>query len=99
MDRHHAGCSPRLGIRRLGAKAGSARRQPSFDLMKLIGYTVRRRSAGIFDVHVPLNDLTVLLGANDAGKSTILRALHEDLGGGPERRDWGDDDGGAIFVE
>jgi ABC-type enterochelin transport system ATPase subunit len=67
--------------------------------VNLIGYSVRRACAGIFDVYVPLDDLTVLLGANDAGKSTLLRALYEDLRGGTGQGDPDNRDAGAIFAE
>ena len=51
--------------------------------MRLIGYSLRRRPFFNRGLYLPLGELTVLLGANDAGKSTLLRALAADLGGRP----------------
>jgi hypothetical protein len=69
--------------------------------LKVIGYSSERASRGVSAVYVPLGPLTVLLGANDTGKSTLLRGLHQNLSG---RTDIDDDpnppqDGGAIFAE
>lgn len=49
--------------------------------MRLIGYAVRRRPFFRAGLYLPLGDLTVLLGANDTGKSTLLRSLGADLEG------------------
>jgi predicted ATPase len=49
--------------------------------MRLIGYAVRRSPFFRAGLYLPLGDLTVLLGANDTGKSTLLRALAADLAG------------------
>ena len=50
--------------------------------MKLVGYSCRHREPPLRDVYLPLEPLTVLLGRNDAGKSTLLRAVERDLAGG-----------------
>lgn len=68
--------------------------------MKLIGYTAQRARRGLFAVHMSLGPLTVLLGANDAGKSTLLRSLYEDLRGRPADEELSpSQDGGAIYAE
>jgi hypothetical protein len=51
--------------------------------VRLYGFSTRRSKQGVRGAFVPLGALTVLLGANDAGKSTLLAALDEDLRGGP----------------
>lgn len=69
--------------------------------MRLLGYATRRSALGWGAAYVPLADLTVLLGANDVGKSTILGALAEDLNGGPPPP-FGDEmptASSALFVE
>lgn len=63
--------------------------------MRLIGYAVRRQRFSTKGVYLPLGDLTVLLGANDAGKSTVLRALASDLGG--RSADSIANEGGALY--
>lgn len=42
------------------------------------------------DVEVPLNDLTLLIGSNNAGKTSFLDALYSAIGAG--RKTWGQDD-------
>jgi hypothetical protein len=69
--------------------------------VKLFGYSTSRPALGIVGQFVPLGELTVLLGANDAGKSTLLSAFDEDLRGGPSPP-VGDElasGSGALFVE
>jgi hypothetical protein len=69
--------------------------------VRLQGYATRRSALGWGASYVPLDELTVLLGANDAGKSTLLNALDEDLRGGPASPE-GDEmvtSAGALFVE
>ena len=87
---------PNRSCSTVATRAASSAMLPS---IKLIGYTARRRNRGLVDVHVPLDDLTVLLGANDAGKSTLLRAPYEDLRGGPATEDRTDRNARAFFVE
>src|SRR5947208_2820106 len=50
--------------------------------MRLIGYACSGPEPPLLDVYVPLAPLTVLLGPNDAGKSSLLRAVERDLEGG-----------------
>jgi ABC-type phosphate/phosphonate transport system ATPase subunit len=50
--------------------------------MKLIGYACRHPEQPLRRVFLPLNDFTVLLGRNDAGKSSLLRSVERDLSGG-----------------
>ena len=63
--------------------------------MRLIGYAVRKRRFFNRGTYLPLADLTVLLGANDAGKTTVLRSLAEDLSGHPTDEAAGG--GGALY--
>ena len=68
--------------------------------MRLTGYTAQRLGRGVSAAYVSLGPLTVLLGANDAGKSTLLRSLYEDLRSRPGREEPDPHrDGGAIFAE
>lgn len=50
--------------------------------MRLIGYACRHPDPPLRQAYLPLGALTVLLGRNDAGKSSLLRAVERDLGGG-----------------
>lgn len=50
--------------------------------MKLIGYACRHPEQPLRRVFLPLSDFTVLLGRNDAGKSSLLRSVERDLSGG-----------------
>lgn len=50
--------------------------------MKLIGYACRHPEQPLRRVFLSLSDFTVLLGRNDAGKSSLLRAIERDLSGG-----------------
>lgn len=50
--------------------------------MKLVGYSCRHPEPPLRKAYLPLNDLTVLLGPNDSGKSSLLRAVERDLSGG-----------------
>lgn len=50
--------------------------------MRLTGYACKHPEPPARQVFLPLGDLTVLLGPNDAGKSTLLRSLVRDLAGG-----------------
>lgn len=67
--------------------------------MRLVGYSAMRPALDVRGVYLPLGPLTVLLGANDAGKTTLLRALYEDLDGGPPDEGERLRDGGAFFAE
>jgi ATPase subunit of ABC transporter with duplicated ATPase domains len=49
--------------------------------MRLIGYGFVRADAPARVGYLPLDDLTVLIGANDAGKSRLLEALAVHMGG------------------
>lgn len=50
--------------------------------MKLIGYACRHPDPPLRKAFLPLSDLTVLLGPNDSGKSSLLSAVERDLSGG-----------------
>jgi hypothetical protein len=50
--------------------------------VKLIGYACRHPDPPLRKAFLPLSDLTVLLGPNDSGKSSLLRAVERDLSGG-----------------
>ncbi len=50
--------------------------------MKLIGYACRHPDPPLRRAFLPLSDLTVLLGPNDSGKSSLLSAVERDLSGG-----------------
>lgn len=50
--------------------------------MELIGYACRHPAQPLRRVFLPLSDFTVLLGQNDAGKSSLLRSVERDLSGG-----------------
>lgn len=50
--------------------------------MKLVGYACRHPDPPLRTAFLPLSDLTVLLGPNDSGKSSLLRAVQRDLDGG-----------------
>jgi hypothetical protein len=50
--------------------------------MKLVGYACRHPDPPLRTAFLPLNELTVLLGPNDSGKSSLLRAVERDLDGG-----------------
>ena len=50
--------------------------------MELVGYSCRHPEPPLRHVHLSLGSLTVLLGSNDAGKSSLLRAVARDLDGG-----------------
>jgi hypothetical protein len=50
--------------------------------VKLIGYACRHPDPPLRKAYLPLNDLTVLLGPNDSGKSSLLQAVERDLSGG-----------------
>ena len=49
--------------------------------MKLIGYACRHPAPPLREAFLALGDLTVLLGPNDAGKTSLLRAVNRDLSG------------------
>jgi AAA domain, putative AbiEii toxin, Type IV TA system len=70
--------------------------------MKLVGYACRHPDPPLRTAFLPLSDLTVLLGPNDSGKSSLLRAVERDLDGG--HFDRVDDErakliGGVFYVE
>ena len=50
--------------------------------VRLKGYACKHHEPPVRQVFLPLGELTVLLGPNDAGKSTLLRSLLRDLAGG-----------------
>lgn len=50
--------------------------------MRLIGYACKSHAPPVCQVFLPLGDLTVVLGPNDSGKSTLLASLVRDLTGG-----------------
>lgn len=50
--------------------------------MRLVGYACRHPHPPLRAAFLPLTELTVLLGPNDSGKSTLLRAIERDLDGG-----------------
>lgn len=50
--------------------------------MKLTGYACRHPDPPLRLAYLPLGELTVLLGPNDSGKSSLLRAIERDLAGG-----------------
>lgn len=53
--------------------------------MRLIGYACRNASPPLQQTYLPLGPTTVLLGPNDAGKSSLLRSIVRDLAGGVAR--------------
>jgi hypothetical protein len=70
--------------------------------VKIVGYACRHPDPPLREAYLPLNDLTVLLGPNDSGKSSLLRAVERDLSGG--HFDQVDDElrtliGGVFYVE
>ncbi len=70
--------------------------------MKIVGYACRHPDPPLRKAYLPLNDLTVLLGPNDSGKSSLLRAVERDLSGG--HFDHVDDEiktliGGVFYAE
>jgi hypothetical protein len=50
--------------------------------VRLTGYACKHHVPPVRQAFLPLGDLTVLLGPNDAGKSTLLGSLVRDLTGG-----------------
>jgi hypothetical protein len=50
--------------------------------MRLIGYACRHPDPPLGEAFLTLGELTVLLGPNDSGKSSLLRAIDRDLSGG-----------------
>jgi hypothetical protein len=50
--------------------------------MRLIGYACKQPTPPLRHSFVPLSDLLVLIGANDVGKSSLLRVMTRDLNGG-----------------
>ena len=50
--------------------------------MKLVGYACRHPDPPLRTAFLPLSELTILLGPNDSGKSSLLRAVERDLSGG-----------------
>lgn len=50
--------------------------------MKLVGYSCRHPDPPLRSAFLPLSELTVLLGPNDSGKSSLLQAIERDLDGG-----------------
>jgi hypothetical protein len=50
--------------------------------MRLIGYACRHSDPPLREAFLALGDLTVLLGPNDAGKTSLLHAVNRDLSGG-----------------
>jgi hypothetical protein len=50
--------------------------------VKIFGYACRHPDPPLRSAYLPLNELTVLLGPNDSGKSSLLRAVQRDLSGG-----------------
>jgi hypothetical protein len=66
---------------RLAAHTASVR------YVRLIGYACRHPDPPLRRAFLPLDRLTVMLGRNDAGKSTLLRAIQRDLSGGHYRDD------------
>ena len=68
--------------------------------MRLVGYAVKHHRFAPRGVYVPLGDLTVLVGANDAGKSTILRSIGDELArGASQEPDPGRTSGSAFYFE
>ncbi|MGB7686049.1 MAG: AAA family ATPase [Solirubrobacterales bacterium] len=70
--------------------------------MKLVGYACRHPEQPLRRVFLPLSDFTVLLGQNDAGKSSLLRAIERDLSGGHYERTAEEDRryiGAAFYAE
>jgi hypothetical protein len=68
--------------------------------MKLIGYACRHPRPPVRRAYLALGELTVLLGPNDSGKSTLLRAIERDLAGGHFGIDPENDSriGGAFYA-
>lgn len=50
--------------------------------MRLTGYACRHPEPPLRKAYLPLGELTVLIGPNDSGKSSLLRAAVRDLQGG-----------------
>jgi ABC-type Mn2+/Zn2+ transport system ATPase subunit len=46
--------------------------------LNLIGYACRHPNPPLREAFLALSELTVLLGPNDAGKSSLLRAVNRD---------------------
>jgi hypothetical protein len=69
--------------------------------MRLIGYACRHPEPPVRQAFVPLGELTVLVGPNDSGKSTLLRAIVRDLAGGHFGEDSERDAlvGGVFYLE
>lgn len=70
--------------------------------MKLIGYACRHPEQPLRKAFLPLSDFTVLLGRNDAGKSSLLRSVERDLSGGHYESTAEEDRryiGAAFYVE
>jgi hypothetical protein len=70
--------------------------------MRFVGYSCRHAHQPLRRVFLPLSDFTVLLGRNDSGKSSLLRAVERDLSGG-HYEDCSDEErpyiGAAFFFE
>lgn len=52
--------------------------------MKLVGCSFTTYRGAARTLHIPMDDLTVLVGPNDTGKSSVLRALRAGAATGPE---------------
>jgi hypothetical protein len=69
--------------------------------MRFVGYSCRHPEPPLRDVFLPLGRLTILLGRNDAGKSSLLRSVERDLSGGhydTVDRETSREVGGVFFV-
>jgi hypothetical protein len=66
------------------SEVGSSRRPnaSSFTGMRIVAYACGGVDPPVRRGVLPLNELTILLGPNDSGKSSWLRAIERDLSGG-----------------